>query len=229
MAAASAGTPGCDCAPAGIRERLAGCVTGLVECHPGRNSCVARDGETGLFQVVEGVLADCWQTPGGSERIVAFLYPGDWILPSLSAAPWRAVIRPLGEARLQRLDGQRLRKACRGDPDLGYELFGIACRELTRRTAQAVLLRGASVDARFAAFLIDLAHHLGAAEGNELVVPVPMTRNDIANHLGLRTETLCRIIGRWRRRGLIALEGPRQIHIPDLAEIALIAEDREAA
>jgi CRP/FNR family transcriptional regulator len=215
--------------PAWMRERLADCLIDVVERRAGQDLRVPEEGENGFYRVLEGVLADTRQTPGGSQRIVAFLFVGDWILPNLSGEHWAATIRALGNARLERFDGQKLRKACSDDPALGYNLFRMACRELSQRTEKAMPLRGFSVDARFAAFLADLARHLGSAEGDGIVVPIPMTRNDIANHLGLRTETLCRIIGRWRKRGLITLEGPRVIHIPDLSEIELMAEDREAA
>lgn len=52
---------------------------------------------------------------------------------------------------------------------------------------------------------------VGASGEEELALPI--TRYDIADLLGLSTETVCRAFTDLRERGAITLEGPRQITI----------------
>ncbi len=52
-----------------------------------------------------------------------------------------------------------------------------------------------------------------------------MSRTDIASYLGLRTETLSRIIRRWRDRGLIDLESSRRVSIANVKQLEALAQD----
>ena len=44
-----------------------------------------------------------------------------------------------------------------------------------------------------------------------------MFRDEIANYLGTRTETICRVLNRWKDKGLIIMDSPRKLVIPDSA------------
>lgn len=57
--------------------------------------------------------------------------------------------------------------------------------------------------ARLMSFLIDLANRSGQVSG----VDLHMSRYDIADYLGLSSETVSRIFTRLRRDGVIAVEG----------------------
>jgi CRP/FNR family transcriptional regulator len=85
--------------------------------------------------------------------------------------------------------------------------------------------RGLSVYGRVAVFLLDVGQRLGAAQGRGLVIPLPMTRAEIASYLGLRTETVCRVLSKWNRGGLITLKGPRIVEVQDLADLEILIEE----
>ena len=44
---------------------------------------------------------------------------------------------------------------------------------------------------------------VGAGERDPLHLPLPMSRTDLANHLGLTLECLSRVLGSWKRAGVI--------------------------
>src|SRR5260370_20262140 len=50
-------------------------------------------------------------------------------------------------------------------------------------------------------------------------VDLPMSRYDIADDLGLSVETVCRSLTLLKKRGLIALSGPRSVRIIDRAAL----------
>jgi CRP/FNR family nitrogen fixation transcriptional regulator len=81
-----------------------------------------------------------------------------------------------------------------------------------------MLLARKSAYERVAGFLSDVAQRQGAA-WNDLV----MSRQDIADHLGLTIETVSRMITQLQADGLVVLEGCRRFRIaaPDrLADLA---------
>ena len=53
----------------------------------------------------------------------------------------------------------------------------------------------------------------GCRNAHAHVLDLPMSRTDIADHLGLTIETVCRVLAHLRREGTIAIE-PRQHHDP---------------
>ena len=63
------------------------------------------------------------------------------------------------------------------------------------------------------AFLIDWAVHASAGD----VIALAMPRQDIADYLGLTTETVSRILSQLERQALIERPAPRQIRLKDPA------------
>jgi CRP/FNR family transcriptional regulator, nitrogen fixation regulation protein len=63
------------------------------------------------------------------------------------------------------------------------------------------LLARTSATARITTFLLDM-HRRSTAADHRLVY-VPMSRMDIADHLGLAIETVCRTLAKLRRDGIV--------------------------
>jgi CRP/FNR family transcriptional regulator len=74
---------------------------------------------------------------------------------------------------------------------------------------------------RVAAFIIELSERDDARRR----VDLPMSRCDIADHLGLTVETVCRVLSDFKRRGLIAAPNAHRLELLDREALAAIAED----
>ena len=94
------------------------------------------------------------------------------------------------------------------DPAIGHELFALTGREL-RRVQDRVLLLVKSAQERVAGFLLEMAER--ASAGN--TVELPMSRQDIADYLGLTIETVSRT--------LTGLESAAAIEVPTSRRIVL--------
>jgi CRP/FNR family transcriptional regulator, nitrogen fixation regulation protein len=94
------------------------------------------------------------------------------------------------------------------DPAIGRELFALTGREL-RRAQDRVLLLVKSAQERVASFLLEMAERAGAGNTIEL----PMSRQDIADYLGLTIETVSRT--------LTGLESAATIEVPASRRIVL--------
>ena len=94
------------------------------------------------------------------------------------------------------------------DAAIARELFALTGREL-RRVQDRVLMLVKSAQERVAGFLLEMAEHAC----NENIVELPMSRQDIADYLGLTIETVSRT--------LTGLESAAAIEVPASRRIVL--------
>jgi CRP/FNR family transcriptional regulator, nitrogen fixation regulation protein len=87
---------------------------------------------------------------------------------------------------------------------LARQLRNMTSVSLRTAHSRLMLLGRKTATERVASFLLEMAERL--PEQNNRVVDLPMTRSDVADHLGLSLETVCRILAQFRRDGTIAVE-----------------------
>jgi len=75
--------------------------------------------------------------------------------------------------------------------------------------ALVMMLGSMRVEARLAAFLVDLAERFTLSGYSPRAFVLPMTRRDIAAYLAISYETVTRALMALKRDGLIALSGCR--------------------
>jgi CRP/FNR family transcriptional regulator len=90
---------------------------------------------------------------------------------------------------------------------------------LGRKTAREKIASLISIIARR-----DAALHLRKKPG-PLAVDLPLTREEMADYLGLTLETVSRQISALKKDGVITLEGNRHVSIPDLDRLLEEAGD----
>jgi CRP/FNR family transcriptional regulator len=81
---------------------------------------------------------------------------------------------------------------------------------MTVAQEQMILLGQKSAEERVASFLLMLARR-SADTVMPVDIVVPMSRLDMADYLGLTIETVCRVLSKLKRSGLISLKGQRVI------------------
>jgi CRP/FNR family transcriptional regulator, nitrogen fixation regulation protein len=92
------------------------------------------------------------------------------------------------------------------DGDVARQLWSLTAEELQRvRTHMLLLIK--SAEQRVACFLIEMAGRLSSEE----VVELPMSRQDIADYLGLTIETVSRTLTHLEAKAAIALPTSRRI------------------
>jgi len=110
------------------------------------------------------------------------------------------------------------------NPDVRAQLLRhLSCNLLTAQ--QHLFVLGCQkARERVASFLLRLADRVGASCGDRL--DLPMSRQDIADHLGLTIETISRTITGLRSTGAVLVPNTHQIVLRDKAALrALAAED----
>jgi CRP-like cAMP-binding protein len=94
------------------------------------------------------------------------------------------------------------------------------------RSAQETIrqLSAFPVEQRVAAILLKLGAKLGEAHGQELLLQVPLTRQDLAGMAGATVETTSRIVSRLEAAGVVRT-GRQWIAIVDPEQLATLAQE----
>jgi len=98
-------------------------------------------------------------------------------------------------------------------PLLEHRLLQNATNELTAAQDQILLLGRKTAKERVAYFLHALAVRSGSPDRPAIAIDIPMTRSDIADYLGLTTETVSRTLTQLKKAKIINLAEPTRIEI----------------
>nr|WP_309391972.1 helix-turn-helix domain-containing protein [Chelatococcus sambhunathii] len=170
-----------------------------------------------VYNVTCGMLRLYKLLPDGRRQIVGFLLPGDFVGLSLSERFGFSAdaIETVSACRLDRATFARFVDL---KPHLLRRLHEAATHELTVAQDHMVLLGRRSAEEKVAAFLLSMRERLRRLGGSSVTIPLPMTRQDLADHLGLTLETVSRVISRLARDRII-LVVPDGIRILDLSRL----------
>jgi CRP/FNR family transcriptional regulator len=78
---------------------------------------------------------------------------------------------------------------------------------------------GRNADMRIASLLLEFKESYGHYNGNFLEITLPLSREGLANYLGIARETLSRKLTQFEEDGIILAVGNRVIRILDLAKL----------
>jgi len=206
-------------APAGIGVTATFC--------PGQTIVIEGDPITHYFRIVSGTVRLYKAIADGRRQVIDFLDAGSCFgLTGLAHHSYTA--EAVSPVTLIRYPRQTLEAAIDTDPELARSLFRLACTELGRAQTQMLLLGRKSADEKIASFLLGLAERARDEHRPAHLVHLPMSRQDMADYLGLTIETVSRTLSRFRRDGLIGLPGRQQVVLRQLALLEALADGEEA-
>jgi len=99
------------------------------------------------------------------------------------------------------------------------DLFSIIHQRLEACSSHLVTLGRMDSTERVSLFLLDMALRIGRPSEEGYFVELPMTREDIADYLGLNTETISRIFTRLKKNKLAQFPSRNAFFIPDPAAL----------
>ncbi|ALL12319.1 helix-turn-helix domain-containing protein [Caulobacter henricii] len=168
----------------------------------------AQDDESDMvYQVQRGAVRASRLLGDGRRQIAGFYYAGD--LFGLEAGPThRASAEALCDSKILVTKRSSLKHYGEAGERLERLIWRATGQELGRAQDHMMLLARKSAYERVAGFLADVAKRQGSA-WNELA----MSRQDIADHLGLTIETVSRMVTQLQADGLVALEGCRRFRV----------------
>jgi CRP-like cAMP-binding protein len=199
----------------------------LTESHYGKNDVIFREGDpTEYFHIVkEGTVKCVKSTPGGKECTIKMLMPGDLFCCDAAAfegACHPGTARPMGDVSILRLSKKSYFEMLRRNPDAAIEVIkylGTRLHEAQERTKVLALDRA---DQRLASLLVDLSTRNSVDDPMGIRLTVRLTRQEMANMVGITTETAIRIMSRFKRDRLVSGTANRLV-IRDLPRLKAFA------
>jgi CRP/FNR family transcriptional regulator, nitrogen fixation regulation protein len=167
-----------------------------------------------LYKVVSGAVRTYKVLNDGRRQIGGFYLPGEIFglesgeTHAFSAEAISAckvlVIKRAGVVSLAARDG-----------DVAHKLWDMTARELERAQAHVMLLIKTAQE-RVAGFLLEMA---GRRDGSDNEIQLPMSRQDIADYLGLTIETVSRTLTQLEKAHAIAVPTSRRIVLRNRAAL----------
>ena len=183
-------------------------LMGAVMSFP-RNSEIFGENEPAdyVYRVISGSVRTYKILSDGRRQVGGFYLPGD-IFGLEFADEHTFSAEAITDAKVVVVKRSAITALAGRDPAIGRDLFALTGSEL-RRVQDRVLLLVKSAQERVAGFLLEMAER--ASAGN--TVELPMSRQDIADYLGLTIETVSRT--------LTGLESAAAIEVPTSRRIVL--------
>ncbi len=158
-----------------------------------------------FYKVVSGAVRTYKLLGDGRRQIDAFHLPGD-IFGIESGEEHRFTAEAVGDAVVIVYRRCSLEALGARDADFARQVVAAMMRALERAQDHMLLLGRKSALEKIATFLLDMAARLS----DDGAVDLPMSRTDIADHLGLTIETVSRSLTQLERQGVIELPCQRR-------------------
>jgi CRP/FNR family transcriptional regulator, nitrogen fixation regulation protein len=158
-----------------------------------------------LYKVISGSVRTYKTLSDGRRQVGAFYLPGD--IFGLEFADHHTLsAEAIEDAKVLFVKRSALNALAGNNASVAQQLFALTGGEL-RRVQDRVLLLIKNAQERVAAFLLEMAERTSGSN----IVELPMTRQDIADYLGLTIETVSRTLSSLETAAAIELPTARRI------------------
>lgn len=187
---------------------------------PGESLIWEGDDSVLVANVIEGVLKLSTGTEDGREQIVGMVFQSDFIGRPFGATTGHGVTA-LTESKVCVFNRRDFDAFAREHPALEHKLLQRTLAELDRTRRWMLLLGRKSASEKVASFLLEMAERMATPGCETMLAPdqvrldLPVSRQQIADVLGLTIETVSRQFTRLKADGVIDLPSRREVVILD--------------
>jgi CRP/FNR family transcriptional regulator len=181
-----------------------------------------------VASVVTGIATLTQTMEDGRRQMVGLLLPSDFV-----GRPGRAVaaydVTAVSDIVLCCFRRKPFEEMMAATPNVAQRLLEMTLDELDAAREWMLLLGRKTAREKIASLLAILARRDAALretrDRKAVVFDLPLTREEMADYLGLTLETVSRQISALRREGVIQLGERRQVRVPDLDRLIEEAGD----
>lgn len=170
-----------------------------------------------VYNITAGTVCLYRLLSDGRRQVIDFLLPGDFFGLSLTGCN-EVSADAVEPVRACRFDQAAFTRLVDSNPHLLRHFFNVATHELHVAQDHLVLLGRRTAEEKVAAFLLTMRNRMRRLGTTGVTLHLPMTRQDIADYLGLTLETVSRTVSRLNRQGVV-LVVPDGLRILDPARL----------
>jgi CRP/FNR family transcriptional regulator len=179
-----------------------------------KNIFLQQDESTHLYNITEGNVKIYQLLNDGRIQIIGFLYPGDFF-GSYKNKKYNYSAEAIGNVRVCVFEQGILDKYLEENIVLAKELLHQTSYELTLAQDRIAVLGKLDAIERLATFLLNVSKQRSRIGWQDNPISLPMSRQDIADYLGLTIETVSREITKLKSSNAIRVLNNKQIYIND--------------
>jgi CRP-like cAMP-binding protein len=176
----------------------------------GETLYVEGDAAPFCYQVASGVVKEYNTLEDGRRQVADFYGVGELFgISELSEQLHTA--EAVTDCTVRGYPRETFLHAVASSPELSHHFLDTIMTRLHRARERMVMLGRMNAIQRIASFLLRLSEQQETATD----IHFPMSRQDIADHLGLTTETVCRALTTLKKKGMVIMPSARVFSIPD--------------
>lgn len=158
-----------------------------------------------LFVVLDGRLKMSRDLESGRSVVLALVGPGEavGVAAALAGGPADASVEALEPSLCLAVPRAELLAALAGRPGLIADLLPPLTRQFVECRNCIVELTHLRVERRFATLFLKLAASTGRPADGGTLVPIPLSRQELADMTGTTIETAIRVMSRWHKQGAL--------------------------
>jgi CRP/FNR family nitrogen fixation transcriptional regulator len=173
-----------------------------------------------VYRVISGAVRTYKILSDGRRQIAEFYLPGD-VFGLETGEDHTLSAEAVNDAVVFAMRRRSLLGLAETDCDLARKLWAVTLHDLGRSQAHMLLLGRKGALERLAWFLMDLARRFPAQRD----IMLPMSRQDMADYLGLTIETVSRTMTEMQDQALIELSGRRHVILRDRCALEDLTAD----
>lgn len=161
-----------------------------------------------VYRVLKGAVVSYRLLSDGRRQVTGFHLPGDFV--GLEAGVEHSTTaEALGVVHASAIERADLAQRAATDIGLARALWQVSVRAFHRSEDHALILSRQGATERVVAFLLEFSERLGHPE----FIDLPMSRQDIADHVGLTIHTVSRTLSLLQNEGLIEARSARHVRL----------------
>lgn len=174
----------------------------------------AGDESDALYVVHTGTVRVYRLSEAGKEQLVRLLLPGDFTgeLALFRESEHESYAEVIEDAQVCRISRQDLQNLLERYPSIALHVLNELASRLEQAEQQTARVATEKVPVRLAHFFAELMPPFK----NNAEVSLPMSRKDLAAHLGTTPETVSRTLKNFEKEGYLTQEGHKKIIIHDI-------------
>jgi CRP-like cAMP-binding protein len=192
--------------------------------HYRRNEVVFTQGDAAdhVYRILSGTVRLCRYMPDGRRHIIDFLMPGD-LMGFVDGPDLPASAEAVSDVTLVAFPRICFDRLAQGSADVRRQLLCHLSASVLAAQQHMFVLGCQKSKERVASFLLRLADRMDLDGGDRM--DLAMSRQDIADHLGLTIETVSRSVTALRSEGAILVPNTHQIVLRDMVALRLLAAE----
>ncbi len=214
------------CLPAGIdardMERIDSLVNHRRKLRRGEHLSRAGAPLVSLYAIRSGTMKSCVLHEDGREQVAGFHMMGDLLgLDAIGGGQHMCDTVALEDCEVCEIPFSGLEQLSRELPPLQHQLHRIMSREIVRDYGVMLLLGSMKAEERLAAFLLNLSQRFATRGYSASEFNLRMTREEIGSYLGLKLETISRVLSRFQQDRIIEVHH-KHLRISDAERLRAI-------